>query len=275
MRLAKSTVAVLAAFIFSSLLAGNLFAQTSSIAGTVVDSDGSKVKFVSVTATNTATGLQRIGNSDEAGTYAIDRLTAGTYTLIAEVEGYVVPALSNVTLGETETKKVDFTVTMTTTERMFRKTWPLFNWAEGTWVGTSIRNSQYPFAVIEVFHLFGLTLLLGGIFMMSLRLFGLIMRDTPLSLVARQLGWVSFSGLVVMVVTGLPLFASEALKCYSNNMYWYKMAFFFPATIFHFTMYRKVTRSDTSQPFMRGLTGFLALFLWFGVAVFGRAIGYF
>jgi len=126
-----------------------------------------------------------------------------------------------------------------------------------------------------VVHLFGLTLLLGGVFLMSLRLFGFIMLDTPVSKMAKQLGWISFSGLAVASVTGFSLFASEALKCFSNEMYWYKMAFFFPATLFHFTWYRKVTRSEKSKPFLRGLTGFMALFLWFGVAVFGRAIGYF
>src|SRR5262249_7305814 len=140
---------------------------------------------------------------------------------------------------------------------------------------TVIRNHQYPFAIIEVVHLFGLTLLLGGVFLMSLRLFGLILRDTPAPKVARQLGWISFIGLATVTVTGVSLFASEALKCFSNEMFWYKMAFFFPATLFHFTLYRKATRSDKSKPFLRGLAGGLALFLWFGVAVFGRAIGYF
>jgi hypothetical protein len=152
---------------------------------------------------------------------------------------------------------------------------PIFTWSEQTWIGNYIRSHQYPFAIIEVFHLFGLTLLLGGIFLMSLRLFGLIMKDMPVPQVARQLGWISFCGFLVAATTGASLFASEAMKCFNNNMYWYKMAFFFPATIFHFTLYRKVTRSANPGAAIRGLTGFLALVLWFGVAVFGRAIGYF
>ena len=275
MRFAKLTVAVLTVLIFSSFLTTDLLAQTGTISGTILDTEGKRVPYVNVTATNTATGEDRVGITGDAGTFKIEMLASGTYKLTTSVQGFVMPDVPNFTIGDAETKQFNFTMTMTTSERMLRKTWPFFNWAEGTWIGNAIRNHQYPFAVIEVVHLFGLTLLLGGIFLMSLRLFGFIMRDMPLSQVARQLGWISFLGLVVMVATGVPLFASEALKCYSNNMYWYKMAFFFPATIFHFTLYRKVTRSDSSQPFMRGLTGFLALFLWFGVAVFGRAIGYF
>ena len=275
MRFAKLTVAVLTVLIFSSFMAQDLLAQTGSITGTIIDTDGKKVPYVNVTATNLASGEDKVAITGDAGTYKIDGLAPGDYKVSMAVQGFVIPEVPNVTLGATEAKQLNFTFAMTFTERMVRKTWPFFNWSEETWLGNVIRNHQYPFAVIEVVHLFGLTLLLGGIFLMSLRLFGLIMRDMPLSQVARQLGWISLLGLVVMAVTGVSLFASEALKCYNNNMYWYKMAFFFPATIFHFTLYRKVTRSDNSQPFLRGLTGFLALFLWFGVAVFGRAIGYF
>src|SRR5215470_19341436 len=132
---------------------------------------------------------------------------------------------------------------------------PFFDWAESTSLGTIIRNHQYPFAVIEVVHLLGLTLLLGGVFLMSLRLFGFIMLDTPVPAVAKQLGWISFLGLAIVTLTGVSLFASEALKCFSNEMYWYKMAFFFPATLFHFTVYRKATRSDKTKPFFRSMTG--------------------
>ena len=275
MRFAKSKLAILAVLSLSILMAQNLFAQTGSINGTIVDTDGVKIPYVNITATNSASGEDKVAITGDSGTYQVKDLPAGTYKLKGDVQGFVVPEIPSITIGEGEAKQLNLTLTMTTTERLIRRTRPVFNWAETSWLGNIIRNHQYPFAVIEVVHLFGLTLLLGGIFLMSLRLFGLIMKDMPLSQVARQLGWISFIGLVVMTATGVSLFASEALKCYNNNMYWYKMAFFFPATIFHFTWYRKVTRSDKSQPLMRGLTGFMALFLWFGVAVFGRAIGYF
>ena len=116
-RFAKSTVAMLAVFMFSSALAGNLFAQDSKISGTVVSSDGKNVPYVSVTATNTANGQERIGNSDASGVFTIDQLTPGPYKLKAEAPGYAVPELPGVTLTASETKTVDFTLTMTTTER--------------------------------------------------------------------------------------------------------------------------------------------------------------
>jgi hypothetical protein len=47
------------------------------------------------------------------------------------------------------------------------------------------------------------------------------------------------------------------------------------AIVFHFTLFSAVTRRDDAHPALRGLTGILALFLWFGVGVAGRAIGFF
>src|SRR6186713_2542646 len=164
MRFVKSTGAVLTALIFGSILTTNLFAQDSKITGTVVSSDGKMVPYVSITATNTADGLERIGNSDASGNFTIDQLTPGAYKLKVEAPGYEIPEVPGLTLAASDSKKVDFTLTMTTTERMFRKTYPFFSWWEETWVGNAIRNHQYPFAIIEVVHLFGLTLLLGGIF---------------------------------------------------------------------------------------------------------------
>lgn len=275
MRFAKLMMTVFTVFILGLFLTTNTFAQTGSISGTVTDENNAPAAVASILATNTATGLPSSVQSNDSGVYKFESLPAGTYNLSITYSDLTPQDVQNVVIGAGDTKQINFALKLGTAAKMFRSTHPFFKWSEVTWLGKMIRSHQYPFAVIEVVHLFGLTLLLGGIFLMSLRLFGFIMRDMPVPQVARQLGWISFWGLVVMVATGASLFASEALKCYGNTMYWYKMAFFFPATIFHFTMYRSVTRSNNSTALMRGLTGFLALFLWFGVAVFGRAIGYF
>lgn len=249
---------------------------TGTISGTVKDASNAAMAGASVTATNAATGdVVAAVTTDETGAYKFDSIAAGTYKLSSALNDYTPAEVSTFTLAANDSKQFDLTLTLSTTARMFRITHPFFKWSEDSWLGTVIRSHQYPFAVIEVVHLFGLTLLLGGIFLTSLRLFGWIMVDMPVPQVAKQLGWVTFSGVFIMATTGFALYASEALKCYSNTMFWYKMLFFFPGVLFHFTMYRKVTRSPNSSAAMRGLTGLLALFLWFGVAVFGRAIGYF
>src|SRR5215510_2266801 len=118
---------------------------------------------------------------------------------------------------------------------------PFFKWSEQSWLGIAISSRTYPFAVIEVIHLFGLTLLLGGVTFMSMRLFGLIMRDLPLPEFARAARRWTFVGLLISTLTGIALYASEAMKLYNSPSFWWKMGFFFAAILFHFTLFRNVT----------------------------------
>jgi hypothetical protein len=53
------------------------------------------------------------------------------------------------------------------------------------------------------------------------------------------------------------------------------MAFFWTGVIFHFTLYRKVTRSDRTGLLLGGLTALLTFVLWYGAGVFGRAIAFY
>jgi hypothetical protein len=52
----------------------------------------------------------------------------------------------------------------------------LFEWVNNTWISQAIRDSTYIFPVVEVFHLFGLTLLLGIVTVVDLRILGVGMR---------------------------------------------------------------------------------------------------
>ena len=151
---------------------------------------------------------------------------------------------------------------------------PFFKWSEGSWLGVWISSRTYPFAVIEVIHLFGLTLLLGGITFMSMRLFGLLLRDLPVPEVARSARRWTFVGLAISTLTGVGLYTSEAMKLYNSPSFWWKMAFFFVGMLFHFTFFRKVTLSDRSGAASRAVAGTISLALWFGVGVAGRAIGF-
>ena len=113
MRFAKLTVAVLTVLIFSLFMAQDLLAQTSSISGTIIDTDGKKVPYVNVTATNTSTGEDKVAITGDAGTYKIDGLAPGNYKVSMSVQGFVMPEVPNLTLGATESKQLNFTLMMT------------------------------------------------------------------------------------------------------------------------------------------------------------------
>src|SRR5271168_1790567 len=93
---------------------------------------------------------------------------------------------------------------------------PFFEWCDGTAVGQAIRNSRVLFPIVECLHLFALTVLLGTVIALNLRLAGAGLRTQPLSSVARSLAPLTSWSLVGMLVTGSLLFCSEALKCYAS-----------------------------------------------------------
>jgi hypothetical protein len=66
------------------------FAQmdTASISGFVTDPSGSAVPNVQIIATHTATGMRRTTVTKEQGSYVLNALPIGTYTIEAEVSGF-------------------------------------------------------------------------------------------------------------------------------------------------------------------------------------------
>jgi hypothetical protein len=153
---------------------------------------------------------------------------------------------------------------------------PLFQWCDTTWISAAIRDSTWMFAVIEILHLLGLTLLLGSLVVLDLRLLGLGMRRQPVSRLADELGpWIR-GGLAIMVVTGAPMFLSEAMKCYASPPFAIKMTLLSMAIISHLVIFREALRMDDSArpPFWAKPAACISLALWFGVGLAGRAIGF-
>ena len=115
---------------------------------------------------------------------------------------------------------------------MWDQSYPYFLWIEKTGLGHAIRQSKWTFAITEVLHLLGLTLLLGTVLIMALRLFGFVLRTKAVAEIARELRPWSLGGLTLVVLTGLLLFVSEATKCWGNIAFRYKMLFLFLALLF-------------------------------------------
>jgi len=155
--------------------------------------------------------------------------------------------------------------------------YPYFLWIENTRLGHGIRESKWTFTLSEVAHLLGLTVLLGTTLLLALRLFGFVLRGKSVASIAGELMPFSVGALTLTLLTGTLLFTSEATKCWGNIAFRYKMLFLFLALLFQFTALRRVTRSEDRQfsPLVRKITALIAVFLWFGVAVAGRAIAFF
>jgi hypothetical protein len=152
---------------------------------------------------------------------------------------------------------------------------PFFQWCDDSALAQAIRNSRVAFPVIENFHLFALTILLGSIVVLCLRQFGVILKTQPISDVETALRPWNRWGLVVMLTSGVLLFLSEAMKCYGNTSFRVKMLFLFAALLFQFTVYNRLVKKEgVTAPISGKIAAAVALCLWFGVGLAGRAIGF-
>ena len=142
-------------------------------------------------------------------------------------------------------------------------------------ISRAIRDSRGAFPIIENFHLFALTVLLGSLVVLVLRQFGLLYKTQSISEVANALRpWNRWS-LAVMLTSGILLFLSEAVKCYGNTSFRVKMLFLFAALLFQFTIYnRTVASKEKVAPIGGKIAAAVALCLWFGVGLAGRGIGF-
>lgn len=151
---------------------------------------------------------------------------------------------------------------------------PLFQWFEATAIGTTVRESLWMFPVIECIHLLGLAMLGGAVLVVDLRLLGFGLRDQPAQELAQKLHPWLVRSLAVMISTGIPMFLSEAQKCYYSPPFWYKMCLLTLAATFALTVRRRVA-AGSSGPLRRGLTAIASLTLWFGVGFSGRWIAFY
>jgi hypothetical protein len=153
---------------------------------------------------------------------------------------------------------------------------PLFEWCENVGVGQAIRSSTWLFPVVEGVHLLGLCVIGGAILLVDMRLLGLGLRRQPVAELARDSQPFLIGSLMVMLITGLLLFSSEAVKCYYSAAFWFKMTSLALAIIFTFTMRQRLTLADESRigPMKARLVALISLALWSGVGWGGRWIGF-
>ena len=151
---------------------------------------------------------------------------------------------------------------------------------QDTPLATSLAQSRYEFPVLEGFHLIGLSLSVGLIALIDLRLAGRFLRDIPVVDVLRQLRpWV-LAGFVLTFLSGSLLFASEAVTVLSSPAFPFKLLFILLAGLN--ALYFEVRLARSAAPAagvdigarLAGTAGGLSLGLWFLVVASGRLIPY-
>ena len=151
----------------------------------------------------------------------------------------------------------------------------IWEWSYSSKTIDLLRNAKYAIPLIQSLHLFGLTLVLGTTVVFNVRLLGLGLRRIGMPEIASQIWRLAVGGLVLSVATGILVFIPDPARYAANTAFKTKLVVLLAAILFHFTVFRKVTRARTPPaPRRAAAIAAVSLTLWFGVGWAGRAIAF-
>ena len=151
-------------------------------------------------------------------------------------------------------------------------------WLENTPIANAIRTIPWLYPAFETGHYIGLSLLVGGILLIDLRVLGMA-RGLPLKSMIGLLPFV-WAGFIINVLTGSMLFIYGATNFGPNGAFQLKMAFMVVAGLNALAFDLAVRRSggvwvtaDRPPALVKGFAT-LSLVFWLCVVTTGRWMAY-
>jgi len=153
-------------------------------------------------------------------------------------------------------------------------------WLENTAFAVSLKESAYMFPVVEGTHLLGMSVSVGLIILLDLRLLRLAFPTEPVSRIMRQVGPWMVAGFGLVFATGLALFAANATAAYVNWFFRLKLALVVVAGLnaayYQVVYFPKMAQWDMAAQVPRGprVVAAISIACWVLVIAFGRTMAY-
>src|SRR4051812_16382855 len=145
----------------------------------------------------------------------------------------------------------------------------------------ALRESENAYPLIETVHVLSIAVIVGTVVAVDLRVLGLILKAEPVTRVGKALLPTTWYGFLIMLLTGVPLFAAQAVQLYSNPAFRLKILLLalagVNALLFHKTTYRVVSDWDhgITTPLSARVFALTSIALWSAIIVSGRLIAVF
>jgi len=132
------------------------------------------------------------------------------------------------------------------------------------------------FAVVQMFHLLGMSMLGGMVLVGDLRLLNVLLKDVPSKQVIENTQKWFTVALMVVMTSGIFMSSAVAMKLYYNQMFWAKMTSLALGVTFVYAIRRPLLKfnHDTINPWTIKLLAVTSISIWFTVAASGRWIGF-
>jgi uncharacterized membrane protein len=157
---------------------------------------------------------------------------------------------------------------------------PFLEWLQASSLAVFIHKKAWAFTTVEVVHVFAVSLVIGTIMIVDLRLLGLASTKRPFAELSRKVLPFTWAAFALAVIAGLLLFISRATEYFVNPVFWIKMSLIVVAginmMIFEFITVRDVQKwnLDPTPPAAARRAGGISIASWVLVVVFGRLIAF-
>lgn len=155
----------------------------------------------------------------------------------------------------------------------------LYEWLQTTSLAQDIGQSANLFPLIESLHVLSITLMMGTIALLDLRLMGILDLERPVSKILRETLPLTVGAFVVALITGTLMFITHAVQYMSNGPFVAKMVLMVVAgvniVVFHGVTQRTIEQWDRGKPARSAvMAGYVSLILWVAILACGRWIGF-
>ena len=156
----------------------------------------------------------------------------------------------------------------------------IWSWLESSGIAVAMREWTWLYPVVEIAHIIGFVVLVGGAFLFDLRLLG-VSRGLPVIHLARHLLRWSRGSIFVVVPTGFLMFMTNATKMAENPVFRIKLILIalaaINALVFRLWTSNSVERWNVneSSPLAAKLSAVFSLMAWSAVISCGRLIAFF
>lgn len=146
-------------------------------------------------------------------------------------------------------------------------------------LATWIQLTPYAYAAIESVHLVGVAFFFGPLFLLDLRLLGVLPR-LPAGPAGRLLLRISIPAFALLTSSGALLFVPSADRYASSQVFFAKLAAMalggVNALVLHLAAWRRIHAwgSSAGAPPAARLTAAVSILVWLSVIALGRALGY-
>ncbi|MBT5220108.1 MAG: hypothetical protein HOI35_14310 [Woeseia sp.] len=149
---------------------------------------------------------------------------------------------------------------------------------EGSAINELILGSAWLWPVMEILHFIGLSILLGALLIIDLRLAGFF-RKIDIAATHKLLPWV-FAGFGINLTTGILFVLGDPYRYTANIGFWWKMGLVGVAGLNALWFWWKINpvmqswEPHADTPALAKVIAWVSLGSWFGVLLLGRLIPY-